>query len=233
MYIKASKLQRFLSFLVDYLIIRFLVTFTLNPFLKLCKFDLTSYTNAYNNFLDTVKNYYSGNSTTAELMKTLSTYMDYYYIVALVTLGLTFIYVLLFLVIVPIIFKGKSFGRMAVGLEIVDKNNEPAKISKIILRELLGSFVFYYFLGWIGGLISLILLLTQKRSIADVISKTETVVKSKYQVKIDEFKSVDSFDQNRNETKQEDNEPTLENKDKSSDNGGEDVLDNDDEYTVI
>ena len=179
-YLYAKKSQRFVIYLIDFLLISVAADYIAAGVELLFGFDRsgmnTYFQSAYIEFASII----SGKSNSRDLLYLyMSKYVQYFMVDLAFKLVIALILVLLFLVVLPKFFGGKTLGRKAMNCKLVDNNGHDASIKRILVRELAGTFLCYCFLGTffgITGIISLICILATSRSLPDLLSGTHMVI---------------------------------------------------------
>lgn len=179
-YLYATKAQRFLIYVIDFLLISFVGQYIAAGIETWFDFDKSAMDNyllsAYSEYLAVM----SGKSNSYEMFELYaSKYAQYFFVDFAFKLVVDLILVILLLVVLPKFMGGKTLGRKAVNCKLVDKNGHDVSIKRFAIREICGTFICYCFLGQflgITGIISLILVLAKSRSLPDIISGTYMVI---------------------------------------------------------
>ena len=176
----AKKSQRFLIYLIDFLLISFVGQYLAAGVEALFSFDNSGMNNYLQSAYMELVAVMSGKSNSYEMFELyVSKYFQYFFIDFAFKLVVDLVLVVLLLVVLPKFMGGKTLGRKATNCKLVDKNGQDASIKRLAVREILGTFLCYCFLGQffgIAGLISLILVLATSRSLPDIISGTYMVI---------------------------------------------------------
>ncbi len=177
----ATKVQRFLGYLIDIVILSIIINLCVKGFCKLVKFDTSNMTAIYNSIMIEIEKYLnaatnSGTFDTTALMNYLGEYFKY----VLVNFGFnalfSFIFVTLYLIVLPKFWKGQTLGRFIMKTKVVNKDGTDAHISRIIIRELVGTWLLYLTIGGFSiFLATLILVICDGRSLVDYIGKTKLI----------------------------------------------------------
>ncbi len=176
----ATKLQRFLTYLIDFTLISIIAGRVGTLIEKACGFDSAATSSYYELIVMEVYNMAGGTGTSENLSYYLQQYFSHNLLDLCFTGGVTLIFIILALVVVPIFWKGQTLGRALTHLTLVDQYGKPATVKRFILREVLGTFLMYSVLGGIMTIISLIILLVKNRSLVDMISGTHLVLNKEY-----------------------------------------------------
>ena len=155
--------------------------------------------------------------------------MKYESIYNLISMGVTFIIMIPYFVIIPLKWKCQTLGRKIVGCKVYDMDNKAPTLKTLIIRELIGTFIFYVVLStYIPLIVILYIVLACKRriSIVDSISKTRMIPNMLYHIEVDEDKypNYDRFD---------DNDINLRHKDINDDRIYADDVNDEDDYKMI
>ena len=253
MYLGVTPLRRFLVYIIDIGLIAIIASGITLGVLYGIKYDFDRYNQLGQNI---VNNYYNimlgryNDTITNDIVE----YFQLYMIREGIRLGFTFILYVLYLVVFQYFYSGQTLGRMAAGVKVVEDSNPDGRLSlgKIILRELVGSFIFYNLISIIG-FISMIFAIASGKSLVDRLSKTSMVFKEKIPVNEEIKKQFfnSRFYQNDNEyttNEYQENEydnrdyidaevkdvnDNTENVDNTDNNSYDNSDDNDDEYRVI
>lgn len=169
-YIQATKLQRFLVYLIDIAIINLLVTLCAQGFSKLIHFDVS----VGDAFLEAFLKALEGTEPSIR-WDYLWEYLKYVLIENGIQLMFTLIFILIYLVILPMVWSSQTLGRVIMKTRVVNKDGTKVTKGKIVLREVVGTFLLYMLVGSPALLASLILILTGGRSLVDYVGKTSLV----------------------------------------------------------
>ncbi len=188
-YTNVNKLQRFIIYLIDITIITCLSKLCVQGFSYIIHFnyaDIDVISSGLNQELNKILNAIV--SHTAFDMTAFWDYIRKYFSMAAIQFGIqslfTLLFVTLYLVVLPMFWKPQTIGRLAMKAKVVNKDGTEVTKGRIVLRELVGTFLFYLFfdeialLNSIGGMLilaSLILILVNGRSLVDYVSKTNLV----------------------------------------------------------
>ncbi|MDE6407019.1 MAG: RDD family protein [Anaeroplasmataceae bacterium] len=128
-YLNARSSQRFIAFLIDYFLISLFVSFIL------------SLIPLYNQSADTVLEYYKSflEGTVTDDFNELTNILKHAGIVLGLKLLLEIPVYILYLVVLPYFWDKQTLGRWAMHLRVVAKNEGKAKLSNLLLRELVGG----------------------------------------------------------------------------------------------
>ena len=135
--------------------------------------------------------------------------MKYEHIYNLISFGVTFAIMSPYFVIIPLKWEHQTLGRKIIGCKVYDMDNKALDLKTLIIRELVGTFIFYVVLTtYIPLIVILYVVLACKRriSIVDSISKTRMIPNMLYHVEVDESKysNYDKFDDNAINVKRKD-----------------------------
>lgn len=176
----ATKFQRFVTFLVDYILLAILAGYIASYVENLFGYDSTL-TNTYKDLFTTeFNNYLNGGGS----LDSLTYYAQKYYVYNLIDRcfsgGIMLALIAIFLIVVPCLWNGKTIGRSLTHLVLVDNHGQNATTKNFILRELVGTFLLYTLFGSVILFISLIFILVKSRSLVDYVSGTHLVIDPAY-----------------------------------------------------
>lgn len=175
---KATKTQRFVAYLIDFLVIDICVGLLSYGVRSFIHFDADMVVSMQNNFLEKFIDYFlePGTENKSTMISYFQSYLKYYFTNLGITWGVSLFVVGIYLVIIPMFCNAKTLGRMAMKVEIVQKDGSKVTKKNIIMRELVGTLLFYVFLGSFSiFLATIILVTTTGRSLVDFIGKTNLV----------------------------------------------------------
>ena len=178
-YAYARKMQRFIVYLIDFVLIMVIAEYIAAGVELLFGFDKSIMNTYWQSILTEYMAVYSGKGSVEVLNNYITKYASYFMVDLAFKLVFDFILILVALVIVPKYWGGKTLGRRAMNCKLVDKFGKDATLKNFVVRELLGTFFLYSFLGAFFGLvgvISFILVLATSRSLIDMISGTHMVL---------------------------------------------------------
>lgn len=189
-YLNARAMQRFLAYLVDVTLISMVVSFIVN------------FIPAYTNNLNLVAEYYAalleGNIINPDYNE-LFTILKCALAAMGIMLAIEIPFYILYLVVLPYFWEKQTLGRWLMHVKVISKTEEKAKISNLILRELVGGFVvlrifsasvFLPFIYWY-------LSVSTGRTLSDMIGGTRLVdtrfIRSDFLHPEDEFKEEKDY----------------------------------------
>ncbi len=241
MYLRVGSLRRFLVYIIDLGLISIVSSLILIGVLKLINFDTARYDllweNIYNGYIDYAlgrNNYLFSEAGINDVYE----YAQLYMIRWGINIGISFVLSILYLVILPYFTKWQTLGRLVTRTIVISNNGEvKLPLYKVIIRELIGTFLVYIVFGGIIGLISAIIAIVTERSLVDRISGSVLVFDTPVVIRNNEnFQSYQQSDYSNMENdyekqynKNNDNDyidAEVQEKDEKSD-------DSDDEYRVI
>lgn len=213
-YSNATCGQRFITYLIDFIIIEMVA--------GLIASAIPAYSQNMNIFQEDmgilVNQIYNGSLDMLLYQEMMRAYFAYTGILLLISLVVTFLY----LVVLPYYWPKQTVGRLAMGLKVINlHNNEPVSFGKLALRELVGSFLLYRILSstLIIALLNWYYCASRGRSFADMIGGTRLVyvrgVVEEENYYSENSSNHDYVNAEFHEVKQE---PKEESKDNSSDN---------------
>jgi uncharacterized RDD family membrane protein YckC len=229
-YVYATKIQRFVIYLIDFVLLTVVAQYIAYGVETLCGFDRTMMDTYSKNILMELMATSSGKAASTDMLNMyVSKYFQYFMVDLAFKLIFDLILVVVLLILLPKYWGGKTIGRKAMNCKLVDKKGHDATIKHYALRELLGTFVGYCFLGaffGVVGLISFILILATSKSLPDLISGTCMVVADP--IKKEEPKEVLKENEVKPDYTEVKNEETQEEDDDSQDK----YSINDDDYKI-
>lgn len=178
---KATKSQRFFTYLIDIIIVSIIINFCVRIFCKLVHFDtsnmnalLESIINEYQKYLQDIVN--GGTGDTTMMVNYLTEYLKYYFVNLGFKALFSVIVVLLYLVVLPLFWKKQTIGRCIFKSKVVKKDGTAAGIKELLLREIIGTAILYILFGGVSIFIAtLILVIGSSRSLADYIGRTSLI----------------------------------------------------------
>ena len=167
-YMNARSSQRFLAYLVDVTLISMVVNI------------IVSWIPAYSHNINIVAEYYQamleGNIINEDISELTQIFQCIFKALGILMLVEVPIYVL-YMVVLPYFWEKQTIGRLIMHLKVVSKTEEKAKISNLLLRELIGGFLLLRLLS-VSVFIPIIywyLSTTTGRTLADMIGGTRLV----------------------------------------------------------
>ena len=164
-FLYATKGRRFLVLLVDFVLLSVVANYFGTFVERLFGYDPESTSTYYQLALSELNNLVVGGTGTEE---NLMLYLQQYYLHLLIdrafSLGILLILIVGLLVVLPIFWNGKTLGRKFTHLTLVDQKGNPATAKNFILREIVGTFIFYGVFGGFAFFVSLILVIVKNRS---------------------------------------------------------------------
>lgn len=179
---KASGIQRFLAYIIDIGLI-FIISYYLTKLtLYLTSYNTERFNELYELITESYTNYAKGNikNLIDEIGKSnLIEFLKLYLIQQLVSLGFELLLVVAYLIILPRYWKYQTVGRYVSKCKVIRHEGEiDVTLKNILLRELVGTFLFYLILGpmsivaWISALLASF----TGRSLADRVSGCDFVM---------------------------------------------------------
>lgn len=168
----ASLMSRFLAFLVDNIIIYSIVSLILSIIPSYVTLS-NEYVNAYNYFVQNIEEIIISNDITilVDILVKALLMLGYFCLVAIP-------FFIIYFIVVPKFWQKQTIGRLIAGVRVVrNKDGEEASVGSLILREIVGGFVFYWLLGASGVIIILTCIFSyyKGRSLSDLISRTKLI----------------------------------------------------------
>lgn len=237
MYLRVTSLRRFAIYLIDIGLISIVSSLLMLLVLKISNYDTDRYNNLYDIIIKAYTDYYTGKNNdlmSTEMANNLYEFLGLYAIREGIRYAFAFVLIIVYLVIFPHIFKWQTLGRLITRSMIIsEKGDIQVSTKQLIIRECVGTFLFYIFFGGIIGIISAILAIVTEKSLVDRISKTVMVLDTKviieenpYNYNGNNFR--DNYDDNQNEYN---NDFVEEVKEEDTDQNID--TDDEDEYKVI
>lgn len=241
MYLGVNPLRRFLVYIIDIGLIAILATSITIGILYAIRFDFARFNQLSQNISNSYVNIMMGRYTDT-IYNDLNEYFQLFVFREGIRLAITFGLYILYLVVFQYFFKGQTLGRVATGVKVVYDDDPESKITigRLILRELVGSFLFYNLISIIG-FISMIFAIASGKSLVDRISRTSMVFIQKIPVNEEinnEFYNQ-RFEQNENQytenefDKNDYIDAEVKDVDNNENNNSSNNSDDDDEYRVI
>ena len=216
MYLGVTPFRRFAVYLIDIGLISLVSSLILTLILRFSPFDVDRFNTLQSNMATYYIDYMIGKSNylfTQEGMNEAVEYLTLFAIREGIRFGIMLVLFVGYLVILPYFFEFQTLGRMATSTKVIDNKDIDGKLSlgKIIVREIVGAYLFYVVFTFIG-FISMIFAAATGKSLVDRISNTSLVFREKVPVN-EEFnanfftnnmKSDDYQNMQNNEYNQED-----------------------------
>ena len=229
-YLYATKGKRFLTYIIDFWILGIVASFIGQWIEFLAGYDSSIKDTYYQLILEEYNNALMGNGSTQNIYYYFEQWFYHYLVDQLFSSGAFLVLNIIFLVIVPIFWNGETIGRRATHLYLVNKLGKKATAKNYILREIVGTFIFYAIFGVIGFIISFFMILASNRSLVDKISGTYLVINPNYVIGIERGTTVNNFNQENdyNSVEPDWNEVKDENNNINDNND-----DSEDDYKII
>lgn len=187
----ASTSQRIVAFIIDFVIISILVNLLTDLIYFVIKFDSTTIDVVSEIFLTKLMEIVEANASGASITNQMIILQDYAMqlmklagIQMACSAGASLVVFMLYMIMLPLLWKNQTVGRAIMKCKVVYPNtknlpetdHKKKTVGVFFLRELVVGWLLYYM---IGNLIVLIIAIvyyhSRKRTLADIISKTETV----------------------------------------------------------
>lgn len=193
--------SRFFIYLIDFLLIGFIVSALTPLAYYIVDFDVEAYHKAQELMNDNFMAFLDGDISMDVLKNSIEVYMEYENVDKLIRIILTFIVMVPYLVIIPLKWKKQTLGRKIVNAKVLNEDGSQVTLKTLIIRELIGSFIFYVVIADFLPIIAIvywILAYTKRISVVDMISKTRMVPNIPYYIVVDENEhpNYDRFDDN-------------------------------------
>ena len=259
-YIKASNGQRFLAYLIDAILIAGAAFGLMFAVLAISHYDFARYNELIDKISETYYNYLRTGNTEllTEFESMAKEFMGLYMIRTGAYYAMVALIILLYLVVLPYFWQYQTLGRLFARVKIISRdNNLRPSFGRLMLREIVGTFFFYYVINFVLILISGILCLSSNRSLVDMLSRTELVYYKPVEVNQHtlfgdqdedyynnkfgkpsinaEVKDINNENNNDNlNQNQDDNvDNNLHNNNDNNQDSGSKIIDGDDEYQVF
>lgn len=230
-FLYATKGRRFLTYLIDFVLLSIISSYLGRYIERLAGFDPDSSNAYYQLAMTELNNFISGGNASQE---NIMHYLQQYYIHSLIdrvfNLGVLFVLIVGLLVVLPIFWHGKTLGRKLTHLTLVDQKGKPATTKNFILREIVGTFLFYGLFGSVAIIVTLILLLVKNRSLVDYISATHLVFDTEY---IENVRGYTMKNEEANTSFEDDNVVKADYTEVNNDSNDDQENDSDDDYRII
>lgn len=167
-YMNARAMQRFLAYLVDVMLISLLVNLIVN------------FIPAYTHNVNIASEYYAalleGNVVSTDVQE-LMTILKGLFISMAIMVAIEIPFYILYLVVLPFFWEKQTLGRWLMHVKVVSKTEEKAKISNLLLRELVGGFLILrlFSASFFLPVIYLYLCMTTGRTLSDMIGGTRLI----------------------------------------------------------
>ena len=179
-FIYASKTHRFIAYLIDFVLVSIVASYAYTGISKALNIDSSTGDAYYQLMVQELLNIIQGGGSEEDISYFLEQYTLHLLVDRIFGLGILVIFIIGLLIILPIFWKGQTLGRALCHLTLYTQDGKPATAKNFILREILGTLLFYSLFGFIGIIISLICLASKNRSIADIVSKTHLCYQEEY-----------------------------------------------------
>lgn len=180
MYLRVSSLRRFAIYFIDIGLISLVSSLILVAVLKMVNFDTARYNTLYDTIYKAYVDYvYGKNSdlTSKEIGDAIYEFFKLYMAREGIRYIIAFVLAVLYLVVLPYFVKWQTLGRLITrSIVINSKGDIKMSLGQIIVRECVGTFLFYILFGGIIGLISAIIAIVTEKSLVDRISRTVLVL---------------------------------------------------------
>ena len=167
----ATNNQRFLTYLIDFLIIEALLSGITAVIFKLMNFDVS--------MNDTILEQLMAEAVKALETGDMTNYFNYYMEFlkySLVELGVQISCALLivvgYFIVLPKLWKKQTVGRLVANTRVVMTDTNEPNLKALVLREFVGTFILYFCVGLIAYIITWVFVNKENRSLVDKISGT-------------------------------------------------------------
>lgn len=174
--VKATNSQRFIAYFIDMMIISLLTSLFAGLISTALKFDSSVADKLYSDLINEIVLYISDYTTTSASIGSIFTeYIKYAGVSMLISACVSLFLVIIYLVIIPMFWEKQTLGRLIMKIKVVDRDLDFVSKKRIILREILGTWLMYLVLPSSTILASVILASSTGRSLVDYIAKTDLV----------------------------------------------------------
>lgn len=174
--VKATNSQRFIAYFIDMMIISLLTSLFAGLISTALKFDSSVADKLYSDLINEIVLYISDyTATSASIGSIFTEYIKYAGVSMLISACVSLFLVIIYLVIIPMFWEKQTLGRLIMKIKVVDRDLDFVSKKRIILREILGTWLMYLVLPSSTILASVILASSTGRSLVDYIAKTDLV----------------------------------------------------------
>ena len=164
--------KRFFVYFIDISIVTLIVNLLNMPIIKYLESELGTLNDAIDKLFKTLESYEGGLIELEQMLNMLMGVTNYALLLTALTLPITLLVYFLYFVLQPMKSKYQTLGRKLMNVNVERVNGNNLTYGKLILRELVGTYFLYRYLGTIMILINLIVYFITKRTLADHISGT-------------------------------------------------------------
>ena len=166
-YHNAMSLQRFLAFIIDYFVI-YSIAYIILSFIPLYAFHSNEMIDLYTALMTTLD--LTDLDLAIALLKSAGICFG---IMCAVYIPL----ILIYQVIIPMYWDKQTLGRWAIGVRVMGLDNKKASVGKLMVRELVGGFIFntLFIQSLVFPILNYLFSRNRGRSLSDMISKTKLI----------------------------------------------------------
>ena len=248
LYVKATFGKRFLCFVIDYVLLRVIVTLLSIAFLAMINFNFRAYNDSMTEMIQSYSNYatYGSSAYLDSFKMAFNNFIPYAIKYYLTNIVVSIIIFFPYFIVLPYVWKRQTLGRKITNTKLITHTGKKnIGISNILRREILGTWFLYYisslFLSGVIFIVTAIIYFVSGRTLIDLIGGTDLVIKDPLIINQDEFiksndpNSIDNYDSKEYQSDINDfreyEEEKVEQKEDNNDNSKSD--DDDDEYQII
>ncbi|MGM9969729.1 MAG: RDD family protein [Anaeroplasma sp.] len=171
--------RRFLAYIIDFILISIISSIISNLFITIVHFDASLVSDSkyildlFSRYLEAIGS--SNDEYLLEVIEEMAVFYKQYMLYLLICNFAVLLVCIVYLVIIPKFTEKQTIGRLVSGCKVVTIDNEKPSYTNLIMREIVGFFLFYNVIGFILIIISGIVAYTTGYSLIDKISKTKLV----------------------------------------------------------
>lgn len=242
-FIYAGKFHRFIVYLIDFVLLSIASSYVYGAISKALQIDSSTGDAYYQLMLSELLGMLQGGINEENITYFAEQYLLRLLVDRILSLSILLVFIIGLLIVLPIFWKGQTIGRYFFHLTLYTKDGKPATAKNFILRELVGTMLFYALFGTLGIIITLICVAAKNRSIADIVSGTHLCYQPEYLEKhgINPNANNDNLNNNYNENYSENyndyNDTNIDadwhDVDSTNENSESDDADSEDDYKIF
>lgn len=195
-FLKANKVERFLTYFIDFAIIGVIASAIVSGIYAVAGYDAKVIDDILQRITLEINKVTTGNMDFDVLKNLYAQYMQHALFEALIGGIVYLILITLYLVILPMFWPSQTVGRLIMKTKVVNKDGTEASKRTIIFREIIGSFLCYAFFGGVFIIASAALVAVKERSLADYIGGADLASVKILPKNENKDEKLDSFDNN-------------------------------------
>lgn len=193
----ATKLQRAMTYFLDFLIIEIIVSLLCQLVYLVLPIDRSLVTTYENLLVEETEKCMTAlasgsNYDVQRLYDILFTYLKHSLVNFAIVSSLYLVLVVGYLVILPMLWDKQTIGRLVMKVKVVSVDGSPVTKKQIVIRELVGTYLFYCIIGGPLILATVIIASMKGRSLVDYVAKTNLV--TTLEVEVPECQDNDNND---------------------------------------